>query len=403
LIRRLGSWLRDLWLMVGIATVALCVLEAGLTLFFYVDDTLTFKPPDTRFKADTYDNAPWVYDYYVEHAEASVTTDWTPYVYWRRNPYHGRMINVDEHGIRKTTPTATGPDALKIFMFGGSTMWGTGARDEFTIPSLVAKELQQKGVVADVTNFGEGGYVSSQSLATLEQELRRGHIPDVVVLYDGINDVYSAYQQHVAGWPQNEGNRFRDFNLSLGQRAQSVLNDSARKLSTRRFLGHFWPFTRMPAFGQSQGGSAPVAFRLAPVSDDELARRSVDMFMTNVEIIRALGNHYGFESLSYWQPTILDKPHLTEYEKTYRLEMTPMEPFFRKAYGIVRQRHGSHLESLRDISQIFDETTVPVFVDYFHLGEVGDEMVAKAIAPDVMRKLVRRNGVRTGESGQATQ
>ncbi|MEZ5199091.1 MAG: hypothetical protein R2764_22725 [Bacteroidales bacterium] len=30
-------------------------------------------------------------------------------------------------------------------MFGGSTMWGTGVRDEYTIPSLVGELLSRQG------------------------------------------------------------------------------------------------------------------------------------------------------------------------------------------------------------------------------------------------------------------
>ena len=43
-------------------------------------------------------------------------------------------------------------------------------------------------------------------------QLREGNIPDLVVFYDGVNDVFSAYQQGKAGIPQNENNREKEFN-----------------------------------------------------------------------------------------------------------------------------------------------------------------------------------------------
>ena len=87
--------------------------------------------------------------------------DWHPYVYWRRKPYTGKYINIDEKGLRKTIYPIDEPvkkkPVKKVFMFGGSTMWGSGVKDEFTIPSLVGSGLAKQSIHAEVTNFGESG------------------------------------------------------------------------------------------------------------------------------------------------------------------------------------------------------------------------------------------------------
>ena len=51
----------------------------------------------------------------------------------------------------------------------------------------------------------------------LQLELRAGNIPDIVIFYDGVNDVYSSFQTYImgqdeAGLPQNNQNRKDDFN-----------------------------------------------------------------------------------------------------------------------------------------------------------------------------------------------
>ena len=48
------------------------------------------------------------------------------------------------------------PFKLRIFMFGGSTLSGSGARDAFTIPSILAPRLEAEGVAATVVNRAEG-------------------------------------------------------------------------------------------------------------------------------------------------------------------------------------------------------------------------------------------------------
>jgi hypothetical protein len=37
-------------------------------------------------------------------------------------------------------------------------------------------------------NFGESGFVSTQSVIQLMQELQSGNIPHLVIYYDGVND-----------------------------------------------------------------------------------------------------------------------------------------------------------------------------------------------------------------------
>src|SRR5262245_50489340 len=62
-------------------------------------------PPDDvlagRAFADAYAGEPWVVSYFEEFA-AVRQTSWQPYVYWRRRPHHGKYINIDERGLRRS-------------------------------------------------------------------------------------------------------------------------------------------------------------------------------------------------------------------------------------------------------------------------------------------------------------
>jgi hypothetical protein len=380
---------RDPWLIFGIAVAILCLLEAGLSLAFVVYDRWTWRPADTRFQADTYDNAAWPVDYYKEHS--STRMNWSPYVYWRRAPYRGRLVNVDDHGLRVTVPTTSAPSALKIFMFGGSTMWGTGARDEFTIPSLVARDLERSGVVAAVLNFGESGYVSTQQRIALELELMRGKRPDLVIFYDGINDTYSAFQQGVVGLPQNENNRVREFNLTAsemrGERIRGALSDVVKGLSITRFIDYFRSNRYAPSSAHYVGSGVSSSGSPAP---EELARRTLQVYASNLELVRTLSRQYDFDFLAYWQPTILDKPHLTPYETSCLPELEAMQPFFRLTYDLLRRSDLDETHQVRDISRIFADTRIPIFVDFLHPGEMGNEMIARRIAADVREEIADR-------------
>jgi lysophospholipase L1-like esterase len=83
-------------------------------------------------------------------------------------------------------------------------VWGTGSPDWATTPAFLQSGLQAlKGRPVRVVNFGESGWVSSQGLIELIWQLKSGNYPDLVLFYDGSNDVYAAYQSGRAGVHQN--------------------------------------------------------------------------------------------------------------------------------------------------------------------------------------------------------
>ena len=96
---------------------------------------------------------------------------WEPYTYYTRKPFSGSYLNIDAHGWRRTwNLPATQP--VEIYMFGGSTTFGIGARDDYTIPSILSKMLAQvfPGQI-QVTNYGRPGFVSTQEMILLLREL----------------------------------------------------------------------------------------------------------------------------------------------------------------------------------------------------------------------------------------
>src|SRR5438132_9432797 len=164
------------WSIVGITLLFFLTSELFSSVFLVVKRRGT-ETIDYRVKADGYYGADWVEAYFKEF-DTTENKTWTPYVYWRRRPFAGNYINVNEMGIRRTwnpdvPKGVNGSNHIKIFMFGGSTMWGTGARDDYTISSIVSRSLSKEyGIDVSVTNFGESGYVSTQEVIMLMRELQ---------------------------------------------------------------------------------------------------------------------------------------------------------------------------------------------------------------------------------------
>jgi lysophospholipase L1-like esterase len=367
--------LRDVWIIFGITFLILVVIELFFKIYF-----LFGSQEDPRLQAEYYQDKTWATEYFKEFNSCNQES-WQSYVYWRRKPFTGEYININESGLRRTVyekdPYVEVQPALKIFFFGGSTMWGSGVRDQYTIPSILGGELSKNEINAEVTNFGESGYVSTQEVIELELQLQQGNIPDVVVFYDGVNDVFSAYQQGTAGIPQNEYNRRKEFNASNSKKKSFlVFINSLKTLNTMQFI------TKII----QKDSVIPVSYTEKELND--LSEEVVSIYNENIKMIYALAKTYDFKAIFYWQPTIFNKLSLSEYEKRQAVSVSYLKDFTRNTNHRLEHKE-IHIEELDfyDISDIFMNVTEPVFIDYCHVSEYGNTILAKRMAADLINIL----------------
>jgi hypothetical protein len=315
---------------------------------------------------------------FVDEFCRSYSANWSSYVYFRRKPFAGRHINVDSAGLRATPQFALRSGQAnrptRIMLFGGSTMWGTGARDSATIPAALSRLIAANAPSASalVQNFGESGYVSTQSLLRLLLELRRGNVPDYVILYDGINDVFSAYQNHEAGLPQNESHRAVEFNL---------LKEGGRR----------WKIGLDSLYGRTVTASVVRSLRsilspaaAPPPAGVELAGEIVRTYRANLEILEALSRQYGFRYTAYWQPVVFERKNPSDYERRQAELWGYVRPLFVETYRRIREDSTLRKNgSFHTISAIFDTVSRPVYLDFCHITEAGNAIVARGFYEDL--------------------
>jgi lysophospholipase L1-like esterase len=396
LLGRLIKFARDVWMVLGIAVAMFVALEAAVSLGFYVRGF--WRPPadNFRIKADTYSNTEWASKYYkeIEEVEKGRTLRWQPYVYWRRTPRRGQYINIGSDGLRKTINVSMSEAAsppIKVFMFGGSTMWGLGAGDDSTIPSIFAEEANNKGINCEVVNFGQYAYVSTQEVIELTLQLQKGNIPDVVIFYDGVNDTFSGFQLSVPGLPHDEIRREKEFCLLERKELQTLAVQSAiRQLSTMRFLHGVLQKTGLQ---RDNFQPIPLEYEKAVADKGALAHAVAETYLNNIKLVQVLAQAYGFAPLFYWQPVIYAKRYLTEYERQ-SLELDVhypgMKEFYQDTYATLQQSSAGLNKNIafHDISTIFSDAREPIFVDFNHMGGKGNSLIARRMAEDFVRCLM---------------
>lgn len=378
---------RDAWLVVGATIVLILALESGYRLQGLVRRSITARLQSTPATEppSPFDSTSWAAEYLLEKS-AIEAVRWAPYVYRRHPSFQGRFISTDSLGHRITPQrmTSKGGRTIRIFFFGGSTTFGWYQRDGNTIPAIAADRLENapgEDVGVEVTNLGVAGHTFTQEVIELILRLREGERPDVVVFYDGINDVMSTEQNGRAGFPQNEANREVDFLrgrrlaaesrpgfgndlLAIGHGLQVVLS---RSELARRILASRPPISAMT------------------VSTDTLAQRIVDMYTANVRIVETLAAGYGFEPIYAWQPALLST----------RKRLTPRESWLGHPQRI-SDLHRAVPELLEpamtplvgprfvNATDRFDDDSLDIFVDVFgHTLERANPLIVDALMPSL--------------------
>ncbi|MGH9879517.1 MAG: hypothetical protein ACRD5H_17955, partial [Nitrososphaerales archaeon] len=315
------KFLRNIWVVFGIALAMFLGIELGLDLFFRLKNS--FAPSERyanrRAKADTYTDSSWARSYFSEYdaaVERSGVMRWTPYAYWRMAPHQGNYINVASDGIRRTHNNPAPENAAKttrVFMLGGSTMWGIGVSDDSTIPSIFSKEVNERRGAFEVTNFGQIGYVSTQDVIAMMLQLQRGNIPDVAIFYGGFNDVITAFRLKTPGLPYEEFNREIEFNLL---KKKEVRGAAVKYTVTElRTVGSFQRIGELLGLANGEVSyQRPLAWE-QPIADKiALAQKVAEIYMNNITMAHTLSRVYGFKCIFYLQPAMFYKQRLTEYE-----------------------------------------------------------------------------------------
>jgi hypothetical protein len=168
------------FIVFNIVTWTICL---GFSIYSLVGPKVaTFSHNAYKAELPNYANVDWARAHFAEFD--SLSTKYVSYLGWRREPFKGTTIAlVGRYNQRETVPAGE-PGKPSVYFFGGSTMWGSGVNDANTIPSLVA---QLSGLRS--ANYGETAYTAHQGLVLLIQLLQDGHRPDVVVFFDGVNEV----------------------------------------------------------------------------------------------------------------------------------------------------------------------------------------------------------------------
>ncbi len=348
---------------------------------------------DFRSSLPAHDGDDWADSYYG--TLRSVPADYEPFVGFRRQDIQSEYLNISD-GLRASyEPVSVQQDALPIvYFFGGSTMFGTSQRDDFTIPSFVSRMAEADGIPVEVRNYGHGSYRSRQEVILLELLLVDGARPGVVVFYDGVNDMQQqalsmsdepSHSQAKTLQSLVDRNRAQADNgwtgVSSGvRRIAAVAKRRSALLRLAKSVRHRFSSDSPAA---TVGKQEP--FDLVP----QRAENAASIYMKSVDTAQRLAASYGFDIAFFWQPNIFTKDIAGGEEmlvdpKSCRHCTWDLEDN-RSLYLTTTERVGPPVIDITDALDGFD---APVMTDLVHTNELGAEAVAEDIYLNIKPMIV---------------
>lgn len=373
-----------------------------------------WEPPNSgkilaKVQLEEYRDEPWAERFWRENSERIRRgLDWHPHLGLVFGEYDGEYINYRD-GLRKTwQPRTLDPaEAEHLYVFGGSTTFCWGARDEYTMPSHLGRELWRRGNRVIVRNAGEITYGVGQELHKLVLLLRDGRRIDHVVFYDGANEV-GAFVEGEPGRIQGHGalqeavdNAKRlTYELSPSQAGLAMVALGGGML-VRDNLFSVVALSRL----FEPLGLAPVAERNTSV--EEYARHGprdasaaeiqgfaegiADHYVRTLRVLDHLSRAYGFSYVTFWQPMFPLEEHRFPEEIAGARAHYPyyLDPTFEQLYErATRQVAQADLPHHHDITHVLADRPAPFYYDGPHLTEEGNAYLAERMAPYVERELL---------------
>lgn len=324
-------------------------------------------------------------DKYFHEFKLSSSQSYQQYIGWRRNSFIGQYINIDINGVRKTwNPENYDRDPELIYIFGGSTMWGSGSRDDFTIPSCLAKKLDSLGFKIEVINYAETGYIFFQEVVYLIHLLKEGHRPDYVIFYDGVNDVYAAYQYGQAGSIQNLTyirellksktglDNFKKFLFDLITFKFSIIN----QILTNVF------YLIEPLDIQYREKAADYTISELEILGDNI----IEDYSATLLFLDRLAEIYAFKCFCFWQPVIFTENIKYDNEIRYDLRIDDQKLNFLYLY-VNKKTSIIGSDNFYNISNSLHNRDKPYYIDFCHLSEDGNEEIAERILSIIITEL----------------
>ncbi len=296
-----------------------------------------------------------------------------------RPNYDFRINNFDYHinslGFRsKEVIEPKPPQVFRVFILGGSTVEG-GMNDQWTLDSYLSQGLKKSYQGVEVINAGIVGYSSQEELALLETRILDLQ-PDLVVIFDGRNDLYYSIMEN--GSPYYSCKNVLDRLINYPT-FYSLSTNLARFLTKKSAA-----ITRAFRFCFRQKPQAVYPHEV------RFKKLRIAIYLDNLRLMKAALEINGIKGIIAFQPTLgYAKDDVTAYEKSVALYLREEERTdWLSQIPLVWPQVGRQVAAIADsgpvrsydLTRVFEKTRETAYIDSVHYTPLGYQIIASRLA-----------------------
>jgi lysophospholipase L1-like esterase len=361
----------------------------------------TFDPSSQPALRDS----PWAAEVLAEQADIPSVVD--PFLGYRFTNKTSTYTNLVD-GVRTSYQSQAPGKKVSVWFFGASALFGDGQRDDHTIPSEFSRLAEADGIPLEVRNYGRPGVAMWQELELFQQLVASGQKPDLVVFYDGFNDL--AWQMNLDLTPEPTNAYDRTRNQATNAGANGVDATTQTSGSTSSDSGTSWGDVVDAYWDQSAshhvydalhdliaGSDKPnVQFAKGvdqslpaqtPAQITEAARNAISIQSRAATLATAVAGSVGADASFFYQPDVFTKKLLPDEEKYRALdtyEPARWDPATAQARELLKGT------PYVDVGDALDSATTPVMWDFVHTNEEGARLAAAALYSRLLPQLRAR-------------
>ncbi len=360
-------------------------------------------------------DSPWAAEVLAEQTALPSVKD--SFLGYRMGTKASQYTNIFD-GVRKSYQSTAPGKKVSVWFFGASALFGDGQRDDHTIPSEFARLAEADGIPVEVRNYGRPGTAMWQELELFEQVVSTGQKPDLVVFYDGFNDL--AWQMNVkltteptniydstSGQATNAG--ASDTNATAkpptptSSQSGTSLSDVADAYWDQSASHHVYDALHdliagsdQPAVQFAKGVEQRDTTGTAAGGDVlQAAKNAVSIQSRAASLATSVAASVGADTSFFWQPNVFTKklvPDEQAYLGLAGYQPERWDPAVREARSLLKGT------PYVDVGDALDGATQPVLWDFVHTNEEGARLSAVALYSHLKAKLQDRV-----DSGQVTR
>lgn len=282
-----------------------------------------------------------------------------PVIGFRLPDFSGTYINT-QAGQRRTYGQDLGSDGnpVSLWLMGGSSAYGYGQRDNYTIASRLSKLAEDDRINLQAKNIAMCGWVIPQEVAAITERLKTQPAPDMTVFYDGWNDTFASVQVAISRQSLPVG----EFRID-----EKDATEIDRRLNS---------------------GEAEAAIKKAG-GVEALALFTAERYRKYKKIADAALGAAKVEPFYIFQPDVTANKRQLDFIRGTNPNKSARDI---PSLPLVLARTAELLEAdgVANQRQVFANTLEPVFLDGVHTNELGADLAAKAIYKVIRPSLFNR-------------